>query len=154
MPEQNEQSFHLFVSFFIFSTSVLWIFRSFTSEVPGEEGSDREIEKEAYMYMYLYPIQSSQVTQCVKNLPVMKELQGDVFDSWSGRCLEKGMASHSSILAWETPWTGDSGRAIVHGVAKSQTLPEATRPCIFICLPIYLCICLYRHMKTKAGAKK
>ena len=23
----------------------------------------------------------------------------------SGRCLEKGMATHSSILAWRTPWT-------------------------------------------------
>ena len=23
----------------------------------------------------------------------------------SGRCLEKEMATHSSILAWKTPWT-------------------------------------------------
>ena len=29
--------------------------------------------------------------------------------------LEKGMATHSSILAWRIPWT------IVHGVTKSQT---------------------------------
>ena len=28
--------------------------------------------------------------------------------------LEKGKATHSSILAWRIPWT-------VHGVAKSQT---------------------------------
>ena len=26
-----------------------------------------------------------------------------------GRPLEKGMATHSSILAWETPWTEESG---------------------------------------------
>ena len=25
--------------------------------------------------------------------------------------LEKGMATHSSILAWRTPWTADSGVA-------------------------------------------
>ena len=29
--------------------------------------------------------------------------------------LEKGKATHSSILAWRTPW------ATVHGIAKSQT---------------------------------
>ena len=27
----------------------------------------------------------------------------------SGRSLEKGMATHSSILAWEIPWTEESG---------------------------------------------
>ena len=35
--------------------------------------------------------------------------------------LEKGMATHSSILAWRIPWTEEPGRAIVHGVAKSRT---------------------------------
>ena len=35
--------------------------------------------------------------------------------------LEKGMATHSSILAWRIPWTEEPGRAIVHGVAKSWT---------------------------------
>ena len=29
--------------------------------------------------------------------------------------LEKGKATHSSVLAWRIPWT------IVHGVTKSQT---------------------------------
>ena len=28
----------------------------------------------------------------------------------SGRSLEKGMASHSSILAWKVPWTEEPGR--------------------------------------------
>ena len=27
----------------------------------------------------------------------------------------KGMATHSSILAWEIPWTEEPGRATVHG---------------------------------------
>ena len=31
----------------------------------------------------------------------------------------KEMATHSSILAWEIPWTG-TWQATVHGVAKSQ----------------------------------
>ena len=33
---------------------------------------------------------------------------------------EESMATHSSILAWEIPWTG-AWRATVHGVAESQT---------------------------------
>ena len=32
--------------------------------------------------------------------------------------LEKEMATHSSILAWEIPWTEEHGT--VHGVPKSQ----------------------------------
>ena len=35
--------------------------------------------------------------------------------------LKKEMATHSSILAGETPWTEEPGRATVHGVEKSQT---------------------------------
>ena len=56
----------------------------------------------------------------VKNLPVNA---GDVGDSGSNprsdNLLEKEMATHSSVLAWEIPWRGDRGR--VHGVAKCQT---------------------------------
>ena len=32
--------------------------------------------------------------------------------------LEKEMATHSSILAWEVPWTEEPGRPTVCGVAK------------------------------------
>ena len=35
--------------------------------------------------------------------------------------LEKQMTIHSSIPAWEIPWTEKTGLAIVQGVAKSQT---------------------------------
>ena len=35
--------------------------------------------------------------------------------------LEKGMAAHSSILAWRIPWTEEVERATVHGVAESNT---------------------------------
>ena len=34
--------------------------------------------------------------------------------------LEKEMATHSSILAWEIPWT-EAWWATVHGVAESRT---------------------------------
>ena len=32
--------------------------------------------------------------------------------------LEKEMATHSSILAWEIPWTEEPVRLRVHGVAR------------------------------------
>ena len=35
--------------------------------------------------------------------------------------LEEGMATHSSILAWKILVDRGAWRAIVHGVAKSQT---------------------------------
>ena len=35
--------------------------------------------------------------------------------------LEKGMATHSSILAWEIPWAEEPGRAAAHRAAKTDT---------------------------------
>ena len=35
--------------------------------------------------------------------------------------LEKGMASHSSILAWRMPMDGGAWRATGYGVPKSQS---------------------------------
>ena len=35
--------------------------------------------------------------------------------------LEKEMATHSSILAWEIPWTEEPEGFTVHGMVKSQT---------------------------------
>ena len=38
-----------------------------------------------------------------------------------GRSLEKEMTTHSSILAWEIPWTEEPGRLESMGFQKSQT---------------------------------
>ena len=35
--------------------------------------------------------------------------------------LEKGVAIHSSILAWEIPWTEEPGRLQAMGLQKSRT---------------------------------
>ena len=44
----------------------------------------------------------------VKNLPAMQETQEMWVQSlgWEDP-LEKGMATHSSVLAWEIPWTDE-----------------------------------------------
>ena len=47
------------------------------------------------------------MAQMVKNLSIMQETQ---VQSLGGEDpLEKEMATHSSILAWDIPWTGESG---------------------------------------------
>ena len=56
----------------------------------------------------------------VKNLPAMLETQ--VQSLGQEDPLEKQMATHSSILSWEIPWTEEPGGLhTVHGVATSQT---------------------------------
>ena len=54
----------------------------------------------------------------VKNLPAKQEMQVRSLDQKDP--LEKAVAAHCSILAWEIPWTG-AWLATVHGVTKSQT---------------------------------
>ena len=44
----------------------------------------------------------------VKNLPAMQETQ--VQSLGREDTLEKGIATHSSILSWEIPWTEEPGR--------------------------------------------
>ena len=53
-----------------------------------------------------YPLQYSWVSlvaQLVKNLPAMRETWVQSL-GWED-LLEKGTATHSSILAWRVPWT-------------------------------------------------
>ena len=56
-----------------------------------------------------YPLQySSLVAQLVKNPLAMQETWVQSLD-WEDP-LEKGMATHSSILAWRIQWTEEPGR--------------------------------------------
>ena len=51
------------------------------------------------------------MVQRVKNLPAMLEVQETQFQSLGQEDpLEKKMATHCSILAWEIPWTEEPGR--------------------------------------------
>ena len=52
----------------------------------------------------------------IKNLPAMQMTQ--VQSLGQKDPLEKGMAAHSSVLAWRIPWTEEPWRAAVRGVAK------------------------------------
>ena len=57
--------------------------------------------------MFLRLLRTSLVAQMVKNLPTMQ-------DTWVGSLgqeypLQKGVTTHSSILAWRIPWTEEPG---------------------------------------------
>ena len=65
------------------------------------------------------------VAQMVKNLPVMQETP--VRSLCPGRSPEKGVATHSSILAWKIPWTEEPGgyspwdhKIVKHDLATKQ----------------------------------
>ena len=59
------------------------------------------------------------VAQTVKSPPAMQET-GVPSLGWKDP-LEEGMATHSSIVAWRIPMDRGAWRAIVHGVAESDT---------------------------------
>ena len=48
------------------------------------------------------------MAQMVKNLPAMQETQ--VWSLGQEDPLEKGMATHSGILAWRIPWIEEAGK--------------------------------------------
>ena len=78
------------------------------SSIPGLGRSSGE----GIGYALQYSL-ASLVAQLVKNPPAMRETWVQSLD-WEDP-LEKGKATHSSILAWRIPWT------IVHGVPKSRS---------------------------------
>ena len=83
------------------------------------------------------------MTQMVRNLPAMQETQ--VLSLDLDNPLEKGMATHSSILAWGIPWTEEPGGLYSPwGRKKSATTERLTHTrththsIVWICLSIHL----------------
>ena len=56
----------------------------------------------------LFTHSASMVALKVKNLPEMQETQVQTLGQEDP--LEKAMATHSIILSWRVPWTGEPGR--------------------------------------------
>ena len=78
-----------------------------------------KLSKTKYIY---YDLKSgpSLVAQTVKYLPARQEIP--VRSLGREDPLQKGMTTHSSILAWRIPWTKEPGDLhTVHGVAKNLT---------------------------------
>ena len=91
-----------------------------------------------------YTYRASLVAQMVKNLPAMQKTQVGSLSRQDS--LEKGMAIHSSILAWTIPWTEEIGglqsmgsQIVTHDWATNTTtttttlLPKEGKPPV-VCL--------------------
>ena len=61
-----------------------------------------------YNLIYFYIIWASLVAQTIRNLLAVPEIRVRSL-GWEDP-LEKGMATHSSILAWRITWTEEPGR--------------------------------------------
>ena len=61
-----------------------------------------------YLLKMLPSLWASLVAPMVNNFPVMQEIQ--VWSLGQEDPLKEEMATHSSILAWEIPWTEEPGR--------------------------------------------
>ena len=68
---------------------------------------------------------ASLVARMVKNLPAMWETQVQSL-GWEDP-LEKGMVTHSSILAWKIPWTKEAGRLQSCGHKELDERPVLTK---------------------------
>ena len=66
----------------------------------------------------LEQVRTSVVAHIVKNLPAMQETQVQSL-GWED-VLEKGMATHSSILAWVIAWTEEPGRLQSMGLQRVE----------------------------------
>ena len=82
-------------------TLPIFVFTVFTSKREWREG---EVQSWCEFSRVIW---ASLVAQMVKNLPAMQETQ--VRSLGQENPLEKGMATHSSILAWRIPKTEDPG---------------------------------------------
>ena len=90
-------------------------------EWDGGEGGGRQGPKGLNICIHMLCIHiagASLVAQLVKNLPTVQETQVQTLGQEDP--LEKGMVSHSSVLAWRIPWT-ERWRATVQRVAESDT---------------------------------
>ena len=64
------------------------------------------------------------MVQTVKNLPAVWETE--VRSLGRDDPSEKGMTTHSSILAWRIPWIEEPGGLKVHGVIELDTTEQLT----------------------------
>ena len=79
---------------------------------------------------------ASLLTLTLKNLPAVQETCVQPLGLEDP--LEKGMATHSSILAWRIPWTEEPGRLQVWGHKEVDTTKQLTLSLSTFCF-IFLC---------------
>ena len=87
-------------------------------------------------------IWASLVVQMIKNLPAMQETW---IRGWEDP-LEKGMATHSTVLAWTVPWTEEPGELqstterLILSLAHTHTHTHTHTGCTAYCWNVYVCM--------------
>ena len=77
-----------------------------------------------FIKVLILMVGASLVAQSVKNLPAVQESRVQSL-GWEDPP-EKGMATHSSILAWRVPWTEEPGGLQSMGRQESDTTKRLT----------------------------
>ena len=92
---------------------------------------------------------ASLVAQLVKNLPAVRETWVQSL-GWEDP-LEKGTATHSSILAWRVPWTEESmgSQRVRHAWATLTS--SAIRSCMMWSQPGFLAPCLVLNLEAQSA---
>ena len=97
-----------------------------------------------YIYVYMY-ICRFPGGSAVIHLPMQ-----EIWIQFLGQedPLEKEMEIHSSILAWESPWTEEPGRIQSMGLQRvKHDLATKQQQCSYVHLCVYLdvsvCVCVY-----------
>ena len=75
------------------------------------------------------------MSQMIKNLPAMQETE--VWSLELERSPEKGMATHSSVLAWRIPRTEEPGGLQSMGVAEWKDITYLPSPFLFSEMSLY-----------------
>ena len=71
-------------------------------------GTAKKLKRKNIAFIILTILNNFLVAQVIKNLPAMQETR--IQSLGQEDPLEKGLATHSSILAWKIPWTEEPGR--------------------------------------------
>ena len=92
----------------------------------------------------------------VKNLPANPRHEARVRALGQEEPLEKDMAIHSSILAWEIKKDRRDWGATIHGVTRTghNLATEHTRiymcVCVSVSVPVYIkCVCVYIYIERE-----
>ena len=78
-----------------------------------------DFKMDRFLFLIYLEQETSWVAQTVKNLPAVQEPQVQSL-GWEDP-LEKGMATHSRILAWRIPWTEEPSRLWSMGSQRDMT---------------------------------
>ena len=92
----------------------------------------------AFIYRYGHLTRASLTVKWVKKPPAMQETQELPVPSVGQEdSLEKAIATHSNILAWEIPWTEEPGR--LHSTGSRRVRHDrgtVTQSCPTLCDPM------------------